>query len=474
MEKKILIISYFILAALFLLTKAMQGFSYLDIGMYMSGYEYFDKDPISIYYVGQWLMSFEFSGWIMKFFSLESYYGLRVMRVVLMISMEIIIYLYLRHYIPKRYIILGLAFATIAQQESYAEINYNDYSAFFLCLSLLFFHRGVVSKRDSLRPFFLSGLVIGLSVFFRMTNLSFLIMPLCAMIILPLLSCRNPPLRILPIFYSGVTIGLAAILLVIYVSGKWNVLIMTITDLFSIGGRGDDPHHLKYVFFSLYEIYKHEIQAGAIILFLTATYAVLHSRFKAKEARTVLFIGFAFFVWLNVYFWEHISDVIVGYSWIVLLCLIAIPSFRRGPVGLFAIAFLFPLLLPIGTNGGSAFIGQNLVFLPLPIALYITALQVKAQQNRYVTTFRRLPSILSCCLIVAFLYTDIKRPMLEEECRLACRYPIDSPIARHIFTSKENANHLNDLIHQLKGKYLRDNEYLFCNFNIPIISLLGC
>ena len=473
MTKRIAVICYFIIATLFLLVRAMQGFSYLDIGMYMSGYEHFNDDPITIYYVGQWLMSFEFSGWIMRLFSFDSYYGLRIMRTVLVIAMEIAIYLHLRHYMPRRYILLGLAIATIAQQESYADINYNDYSAFFLCLSLLFYHRGVSAENRNMLFFFLSGLVVGLSIFFRMTNLSFLILPLCAMIVLPVTGCSNPSFRNLPFFYVGTVIGMSLMLVVIYFTGKWQALMMTFSDLFSIGSRADDPHNLKNVFIWLYDIFKHEIQAGAIVLFITAIYAVLHYRFKQRLVQAGLFVGFAFLIWLNVYLHEHISDVIVGVCWFVMLGLIAKPSFRRGPVSLFAIAFLFPILLPIGTNGGSIFIGQDLVFLPLPVAIYILSLNIRVGQNEYISKFRLLPLAVLGCLVFTFMYTDLKRPMSEDGYRLICRYKIDSPLTRHIYTTKDNADTLNYLIESLKGKYL-DDDYLFCNFNIPIVSLLEC
>lgn len=473
MTKRIAVICYFIIATLFLLVRAMQGLSFLDIGMYMSGYEHFNEDPISIYYVGQWLMSFEFSGWILKLFSFDSYYGLRIMRTVLVIAMEIIIYLHLKHYMPKRYVLLGLAIATIAQQESYADINYNDYSAFFLCLSLLLFHRGMASSNLKRLSFFLSGLVVGLSIFFRMTNISFLTIPLCALIVLPLVGCRKPSLGSFSLFYSGSVVGVALMLLVIYFTGTWQALMMTITDLFSIGTRTDDPHNFKNVFLWLYDMYKHEVQAGAIVLFITAVYAVLHYRFKQYFMRVGLFIGFAFLIWLNVYLHEHISDVIVGLSWFMMFYLIARPSHHHELKSLFAITFLFPILLPIGTNGGSIFIGQDLVFLPLPVTLYILTLIIKVEQNVYISKFRLLPVAMLVCLVFTFLYTDIKRPMSEEGYRLICRYKVDSPLTDHIYTTKENADTLNYLIKSLRGKYL-DNDYLFCNFNIPMVSLLDC
>lgn len=475
MKNKIIVTGYFVLTAVLLLALSFQGLSDLDVGLYMSGYKYFNDDPITVYYAGQWLMSFELSGWLMRIFSIEGYFGLRVMRVVLVVAMEIVCYLYLKRYMPRRYILIGLLLVTLSQQECYSEINYNDYSSFLLCLSLLLFHRGIVSPRHGNRLFLMSGLVAGISFFFRLTNLTFLTIPLCLMFILPAFGYHRSLKRSVLPFYGGVATGVAVMLLTVFLTGKWAVLTMTVTDLFSIGSRGDDPHNLKQVFICLCEVYQKQIKGGSVLVFFTLLYAVLRYRFHAKGARIALLIAYAAAIWINIYlFHEFLSDVEIGFCWIVMLCCLMMPQFRNGPILLFAVSLLLPLLLPAGTNAVIGFMGQHITFLPVPLAFYILSKNTDALRLPALNSFKRIATITTCIFVATAFCIYAKRPLIEDgSYRLMCRYKIDSPVAKGIYTNRDRAGQLNHLIHSLKGTYL-NGDYLFCTFDLPLVSLLEC
>ena len=94
----------FLLSAAWLLLHAMQGFSFLDIGMYMSGYQYFNAEPRPSFFLGQWLMSYECTGWLTETLHLHGYYALRVMRVVWFMVLQAILFVYLKRYLPWRYL----------------------------------------------------------------------------------------------------------------------------------------------------------------------------------------------------------------------------------------------------------------------------------------------------------------------------------------------------------------------------------
>lgn len=121
-------------------------FSFLDIGMYMMGYNNFVSDPYASYYLGQWIMTYDVTYWICRIFDLHSFMSLRVLHWGLILLTQTLIYFYLRSYINRQYIILGLFMATLAHFGSYTEITYNDYSAFLLMISLMSFHHGVEKR----------------------------------------------------------------------------------------------------------------------------------------------------------------------------------------------------------------------------------------------------------------------------------------------------------------------------------------
>ncbi len=469
--RRAVVCACFVLAALFLLGLSRRGLSYLDVGMYMSGYQYFNGDPLTTSFLGQWLMSYELTGALMKWLSVDTYYGLRVLRTALVVLIEACVYLGLRHDVPRRYLLAGLALATLSQQDSYYEINYNDYSAFLLCLALLALYHAFTRSRRRLLGYALSGLAVGVSILFRFTNLSFLLLPVGALLVFALLRLPRPRAAGLWAFYAGAAAGLALMVALALATGKGGVLAQTVTDLLQIGTRGDDPHNVKNVFFWLYGMYKQQVKAGAVVAILVLVYAALRRRTSSHLWRAALLACFVFSMWLNIYLREIISDVTVGLSWITFFVLVAAPRFRRGPVAAFAMGFLFPLFLPVGTNGGSVFIGQCTVFMPLPATLCILADNFR--QGSLPADRRRLPAIVLGAIVLPFLWATAKRPMSEEGYRLECRYAIDSPLARGIATTRSNAATLNHIIHQLRGSYLH-GDYLICTFNIPAISLLEC
>ena len=90
---------YLLFAALFLGVQMFQGLSYLDIGMYMSGYQHFTSDPYASYFLGQWILTYDVTSALCKLFSINSFLGLRVLHLVYVLVTQTVVYLYLRQYI---------------------------------------------------------------------------------------------------------------------------------------------------------------------------------------------------------------------------------------------------------------------------------------------------------------------------------------------------------------------------------------
>ncbi len=95
-----------------------QGFSNLDIGFYMSGYQHFNEEPYVSYFLGQWLLSFQLTSFLCDLFSINSYLGLRMLHLVFVILSQTVIYLYLKQYINRRIIIFGLLLTTFPTSEA--------------------------------------------------------------------------------------------------------------------------------------------------------------------------------------------------------------------------------------------------------------------------------------------------------------------------------------------------------------------
>ena len=120
---------YLAVAAIFLFITSFQGISHFDIGMYISGYRHFNSDPYTTCFLGRWYLTFHLLGAICNLFGIDTLLGLRLMRIVMLLVLQTIIYLYLRKLIKTKHIIAGLAITMLAQYGAYSEIT----TFLFLC-----------------------------------------------------------------------------------------------------------------------------------------------------------------------------------------------------------------------------------------------------------------------------------------------------------------------------------------------------
>lgn len=454
---------YLIFAIAFLGAQMFQGLSYLDIGMYMSGYQYFNKEPYTIYYLGQWILSYQFTGWLCDLFSIKTFFGLRIVHLVYVIILQVCIYLYLKIYICPKHIIAGLFLATLAHLGAYTEINYNDYTVGLLTAAIIACHRGIMSNNKSWLV--CCGIIIGISFFFRMTNLAFLSLPLWVVILSYKWETNVKLTKLVSCFYFGVFIGCLIIVLLLWSTGTLDVLLMTLYDIVHIGTDASDPHSLKNIFFCFYELHKEEIKGVSVILLIFYVLAHAVKKYKGLPKYICIIISLVLVVF-DIYFWEHVSSITVGLCLAVFFLLFLSDRVNKSYVWLYGLSLYIPLVMPLGSNAGAEFFGKDVCFLSLPMALSVLFCMLKQHY---------LKSALVCysALCVAMVYVNIKRPMMEEGNRLQCLYSIDNKVVKPILTTKESADSYNYLLKVLPPLIPRDS-YLVCDFSLPIISMLDC
>ena len=462
-------IAYILFAAAFLGIQMFQGLSYLNIGFYMSGYQHFRDDPVTVYFLGQWLMTFLSMSALCDLLSVNSYMGLRIMHLIFVIGFQIIIYLYLKRFIRQRYIILGLLLATLSHFESYTEINYNDLSIGLLTLALIAYHHGMTQ----IKPWFImaSGMLAGCAFFFRITNLTFIGIPFLAILISHRQESFMPAMRQLACFFAGVTGGVLATMAAIHAAGMTDVMLLTIKDLTHIGGNMDDPHSMAHIIINIYSIYKGEIKGGAPAVIAVAAACIVLSR--THRFRKPAVAAISLLVIINIYYWEPVANITVGICLATLAATLVFNVTDTRLKCLFILSLYIPLVFPIGSNAQVEFFGKDICFMSLPLAISIilNGRSLLRRDMRHVYAKALTICYISAC--IGFVFTNVKRPMMEEGNRLQCRYTIDSPLTQNILTTKENADMHNRLINEVKP-LIPDGSYMICSFSTTAISLLDC
>lgn len=466
----IVFIIYSVFATVYLGIQMFQGFSYLDIGFYMSGYQHFNDDPYVSYFLGQWLLSFNLTSALCRLFSINTYLGLRILHLLFIIISQTVIYFYLKRYINRHFIISGLLLATLAHFGSYTEINYNDYSVGLLTLSIMAYHYGYANNR--MKAIILSGILAGVSFYFRIVNVTFISIPFLAWLIShrykSAIKTRNQFFG----FFSGIIAACCATTVLLYYNGMLDVFTMTLTDLFTRSSDPQDPHGVKAIIINLYDLYKGQIQGFSVIALLT--FLIAFNDIKNKGAiRTIITIVLSLLIIPNIYLWESPSNITVGICLSALFFLFAGRDVNPQTASLYLLSLFIPVIFPIGSNAGPNFYGKDMCFLTLPVALCIIGEGIGTMRAEYRKAAYKALHISFAFICIAMIYTNINRPMMEEGTRTQCRYTINSPLTRHIYTTEENASLNNYLIDKVKP-LIPAKSYLICNFSIPMISLLDC
>lgn len=466
----IVFIIYSVFATVYLGIQMFQGFSYLDIGFYMSGYQHFNDDPYVSYFLGQWLLSFNLTSALCRLFSINTYLGLRILHLLFIIISQTVIYFYLKRYINRHFIISGLLLATLAHFGSYTEINYNDYSVGLLTLSIMAYHYGYANNR--MKAIILSGILAGVSFYFRIVNVTFIGIPFLAWLIShrykSAIRTRNQFFG----FFSGIIAACCATTVLLYYNGMLDVFTMTLTDLFTRSSDPQDPHGVKAIIINLYDLYKGQIQGFSVIALLT--FLIAFNDIKNKGAiRTIITIVLSLLIIPNIYLWESPSNITVGICLSALFFLFAGRDVNPQTASLYLLSLFIPVIFPIGSNAGPDFYGKDMCFLTLPVALCIIGEGIGTLKAEYRKAAYKALHISFAFICIAMIYTNINRPMMEEGTRAQCRYTINSPLTKHIYTTEENASLNNYLIDKVKP-LIPAQSYLICNFSIPMISLLEC
>lgn len=466
----IVFIIYSVFATVYLGIQMFQGFSYLDIGFYMSGYQHFNDDPYVSYFLGQWLLSFNLTSALCRLFSINTYLGLRILHLLFIIISQTVIYFYLKRYINRHFIISGLLLATLAHFGSYTEINYNDYSVGLLTLSIMAYHYGYANNR--MKAIILSGILAGVSFYFRIVNVTFISIPFLAWLIShrykSAIKTRNQFFG----FFSGIITACCATTVLLYCNGMLDVFTMTLTDLFTRSSDPQDPHGVKAIIINLYDLYKGQIQGFSVIALLT--FLIAFNDIKNKGAiRTIITIVLSLLIIPNIYLWESPSNITVGICLSALFFLFAGRDVNPQTASLYLLSLFIPVIFPIGSNAGPDFYGKDMCFLTLPVALCIIGEGIGTLKAEYSKAAYKALHISFAFICIAMIYTNINRPMMEEGTRAQCRYTINSPLTKHIYTTEENASLNNYLIDKVKP-LIPAQSYLICNFSIPMISLLEC
>ena len=449
------------------LALAFQGLDVCDDGFAATFYQQFFNDPDSVEYNFVYWLSGLIGGIWYNLFPGGGVLWLRILAILVNTSTFYLTYQLLRSYIRQDFLLLGLVMTLFINDFGYLLFYNNHITAFLAVLSMLFLHRGLIQENN--KYLFFSGLVIGVNVFSRLPNLS----QLALILVFPIwygLKDGGFKAMIKPII--SIKLGFFSAFILVYLillaSGQLEIMKRAILSLLDIGSTDSSSHNVS----DLLKIYiKNYLKIGA---YTVVAFFGLLIAFKIRNKISsgwLKFLSVLLVIILSV-FWFRNTYIFGFYALGYIGVFNGKWSTNQKEVHLLCfMALLMQFLLPFGSGGGVTSIGYAALWLSLP--LFFLSLQRWSGGNTLLNRIPRLRltvnetfngKLFVLVFFVSFavlkVYTWSQLSYFDPGSRFEKVWSIDSYYAKGVYTTKERAQILNELLIELPD-YIKPNDYLF-------------
>ncbi len=480
---------FFFLLFLYQVIFIFQGVDLSDEGFYATFYQQIYRNPEAT----QYNFMFWFSGIVGGAFDYVFHglgvWGQRFAGVLVTTSTIIITYNLLKKYLNPGNLKLGLLLVLLFINNNLKEIHYNDLSALFNILIILYLFTGL--KENKLWKIFLAGLFGSLCTFTRLPNI--LSLGLGVGIFYYGYYYKNSfkiQLTQALFFGAGFIFMTGIILSFMKLIGHFEIFINSIKLLSKMADGGEKSFYGPMVLIKNFVgTYIAATKFTVIILALIAATAIVANFVKRKIFYNKLvfqIIGFAIVIGVVFLIFQGKIDneiVLYFFSGLVLITTFLIFFFTKNiDIKFLALAGCFILLTyPFSSSASLFTVGKYCLWLSFPIAIDY-AFNIRSIHK---LSFRKknftLPSFLSfdevqlkairkftvIALIFACLYFTYYYPFFDKHERTDMRYAIDNKYMKGIYTTKERAAVLNELLNESK-KYVKPGDYVLAYHSIPM------
>lgn len=461
-----------VLAVALQLILAFQGIDVCDDGFMLTFYQQFFHHPESVEYnFMYWLAGFLGGLWY-EVFNGAGLLSFKILAIIVNTLTYIVSYKVLAPFVNKKYIIIGLLMALFINDFGFLVFYHNQLTALLTVSSLFILFKGLHYQRAIWVV--MAGTIIGVNIFARLTNLSLLSL----VILMPFYGIITgksfkEQMKLVMTYFSGICIGVILIILLLIVLDQWHIFLnalQTITDL----GKASDSSHNFSDLISI-QLLNYRTILGSVFKFgITIALLLLISQLiKHRLLRNCLLfvLGIVLFG-----FWIYNQHTIYA---VYVLSLIGsiIVMLRKGNSFLFRsiglASLLILIVLPLGSAGGVISSGYMCIWLSLPLFFHTIAVLSKLKLSTFEIRFQtNTKSIVIVSLALAFFgikaYRMFNEAYFDPGSRLEKTAEVNSKFLKHVYTTKERAIILNDLLLQLNN-ITKPNDYLLMYDNMPLI-----
>ena len=489
---------FFLLLFCYQIIVIFQGIDLADTGFYGTFYQQIFNDPHSVTYCFMFWLSGIIGGLFLKIFPFAGLLGLRLLWVVIFTITIIITYRFLKNYISPGYLQISLFLLTLNLNNDPKEFYYNNFSSLLYVITAILLFYGLRNKRRL--ALFGSGVIISLNMFNRFPNLLGVGLAL-AIIYYGYIEKETVKTIInnILVFLAGFIFATFIVLLVMNMLGHLQIYLDALKILAGIGKR---PVQVKpnQDFYSITKMTKtiihHWVVAvimAALLILSVLSFYFFENKFKRLIPKIVILFSFlkiiiiaglALLVIKGVITNLTVLYLITGICLIIGCAMIIFDSDKEINLLLFIGIFIL-LVHPMGSSEGIETVEIYSLWIAFPIVadriISVTSGNIFTFKNyfrpfiisRFITDSQLAEArkIIVALTIFASLFYTYDYPHSDMENRAAMRYSVNNKYMKGIFTTKERAEEINELL-TASSKYVKANDRVLAYDCVPIFHYM--
>lgn len=462
----------------------LHGSDLTDEGWAMTFYQQIFNDPQSVTYNFLYWMTGVIGG---AWYNLWPGGGLLAMRL-LGVAMEALIfflcYKLLKPWFNSKLVLLGLVFQVFILINNPKPYDYNTLSALFFIASAGLLLQGI--DRHNRTKIFLSGLLLGINVFVKITNLS----GLGLILLIPLSYAirrgnTSQMIKETLLMLGASLLGIGAVLLTMKAVGHLPYFIDSLHMMRDIGQDGDNPHSISKILMQYVSNYKNVLKLGGYIFLSVVAFSFILKWLRRPWLAMIFGVLTASFI---AYKWGIHDTVLRGNDQFfvnfvgllgLLVCFDRTAAFRARSLAVAGILML--LLLPLGSDGGFLTMGMG-SWLAMPLGLgaiwsFRTLgrdVKIKGRDyhlHTYDPYTRWAYLIILLAFFIACVYKAETISYFDPGLRKEKTSTFDNKFCRHIHTGERRAHIINELMPGLE-KYVRPGDYMLVFDFAPLLNYM--
>ena len=459
-----------------------QGLDLADTGFNLTAFRFIFDDPYSVQYSMMFWLSDVCGAVWMWFWPSGGLYWFKLGWVIAVSITFMLYFSLLKPRLGKRNTIIALAITLIFILQGGPEcLNYDIFSTIGYAIGIFSLYHGLLKGKTWL--ILLSGLIFGISVFFKLSNLS----ALAFLLLIPFSTILNKEnfrelVKKSISWLAGFAGGMLLILILIWKVGHLNLFLSNLPTVLEMGNDIHSSHGLKPMLQSYVSGYFNALVT--LLIFVTVVWIYLKSSNKFQKLFSernhsfmLLFVGVGvvlLHILLEDVFWSKVRYFFIGLMIFQAIVLISDKKRSNGIRLLSLVGIVLLLIAPFGSDSG---LGKSVWGMWILGPLVLTTLFETKRLNPFrmkITVDQAL--FLKRTLVVVILLSAIvhawQRTYFDTGSRSEKIFPIEHPRMKCIYTSCDRARVVNELIKETFPK-MKDEKYLLAFIEIPMLNYLS-